>query len=315
MKVGGQRNYGRGRTLGYAIRNILLDRYGRGNYGTRHTNRNRLVHFESYLGTRGIRDLREVSVATVLEYAAYLKDAVKDDHLALATAVNYLSCVNVLMQAARGDQRCAVSPADTIGRRSRARVSAPQGLEMTTVWSAAEKARDEGHFDLAVAIAVCRLAGARIREAALLDIRRAATSIARWGVLTITRGSKGNRAKVIPREIVVPARLGDWLAELGPRLPTRNLIAADETFNDWYQGAYSRYRPIAQQFGLHSGFHDLRAAWACDGYRLITEFDAPCIAGRRIAGGDDDKGARISLARDLGHSRIDVVSAYVGGRR
>ena len=315
MKIGGQRNYSYGRTVGYAIRNILLDRYGRGNYGTRYTNRNRLTHFENYLGLQGIRDLREVSTATVSGYAAYLKDAVADDQLALSTAVNRLSCVNVLMQAARGEDRCTVSPAETIGRRSRVRVSPPLGLDASTVWSAAERASEDGDTDLAIAITVCRFAGARIREAALLDVRRAARSAAADGVVRLTKGSKGNRAKMIPREIAVPVRLVEWLGKVGPNWPRENLVAIDQTFHNWYLHAYGRYGPIARSFGLHTGFHDLRSAYANDRYREITGVEAPCLAGKRLASSDVDVWARRILAEELGHSRIDVVAAYVGGRR
>ena len=315
MKIGGQRNYSYGRTLGYAIRNILLDRYGRGNYGTRYTNRNRLTHFETYLGLQGIRDLREVSTSIVLGYSAYLKDAVADDQLALSTAVNHLSCVNVLMRAARGDNRCTVSPADAIGRRSRVRVSPPLGLDASTVWSAAERASEDGDTDLAIAIALCRFAGARIREAALLDIRRAAKSAAADGVVRLTKGSKGNRAKMIPREIVVPARLAEWLGMVGSNWPRENLVAIGQTFHNWYLLAYGRYGPIARSLGLHTGFHDLRSAYANDRYREITGVEAPCLVGKRLASLADDERARHILAEELGHARIDVVAAYVGGRR
>ncbi len=315
MKVGGQRNFSHGRSLGYAIRNILIDRFGDERYGTRFSHRERLSPFAKFLNVNRVNDLRQVSVDTVLDYAAELKSAVEGGYLAKSTAVNRLSSVNVLMQAARGDKRCAVSPAATIGRRSRVRMVPPQGLDATIVWSAAETARNVGQHDLAVAIVVCRFVGTRIREAALLDIRKTARSAARTGLVTIVNGSKCARAKTIPREISVSEKISDWLSSAAPNFPNRNLIPKDQTFNDWYQDVYRRFGPVAQECGLCTGFHDLRSAYACDRYRQLTGFDAPCIAGKRLASSEADKKARLAIAEELGHSRIDVVATYIGGRK
>lgn len=64
------------------------------------------------------------------------------------------------------------------------------------------------------------------------------------------------------------------------------------------------------------GFHELRAAYACERYEQLTGFPAP-INGGRVHREDLelDQHARQQLSHELGHSRIDVVSAYIGGRR
>lgn len=315
MKTGGRKNYGFGRSIQYASRNVLRDRFGDGRYGTRHSHEARLKPFLAWAKSQSIRDLRDVSVETLQAYAIELKDAVIDGCLARATAVNRLSSVNVLMEAVRGDDDCWISPKEHIGSRNRLRRQPPQGLNPLSVWAAAGLAEEQGHDDLAIALVLCRFTGARIREAALLSIRKAARSAADFGNVTITRGSKGNRAASIPREIAVSRPVATWLDERQTILSRQNLIPVGQTFSNWYRDVYRRFGPIAERYGLHTGFHALRAAFACDRYKALTEYDAPCVAGKRIADRAADSGARAILAEELGHGRIDVVGAYIGGRR
>ena len=63
------------------------------------------------------------------------------------------------------------------------------------------------------------------------------------------------------------------------------------------------------------GFHELRAAYACERYEQITRHLAPINGGncyqldRRL-----DQEARVQVSCELGHGRIVVVAAYIGGR-
>ena len=74
-------------------------------------------------------------------------------------------------------------------------------------------------------------------------------------------------------------------------------------------------RDILHEHGL-KGFHELRAAYACERYEQLTGFFAP-INGGRIHREDRelDPHARQQISHELGHNRIYVVSAYIGGRR
>jgi hypothetical protein len=71
---------------------------------------------------------------------------------------------------------------------------------------------------------------------------------------------------------------------------------------------------VARELEL-KGFHDLRAAYACDRYQALTGHPAPVVAGERAAAKGDDMAAREVLSAELGHGRVDVVSAYVGSAR
>jgi predicted DNA-binding protein (UPF0251 family) len=69
---------------------------------------------------------------------------------------------------------------------------------------------------------------------------------------------------------------------------------------------------VRQDYGL-TKIHDLRAAYACERYRQLTGAAAPVVAGRQTVNRTIDRTARQTIAQELGHGRIDVVSAYIGG--
>jgi hypothetical protein len=73
-------------------------------------------------------------------------------------------------------------------------------------------------------------------------------------------------------------------------------------------------RETLHEHGL-KGFHELRATYACERYEQLTGHAAPINGGHcyRIDR-DLDQQARQQISLELGHNRIDVVSAYIGGR-
>ena len=152
-------------------------------------------------------------------------------------------------------------------------------------------------------------------EASLLDLKDALRRAKRKGSVRITRGSKGNRAKKIPREIEVSSQHLALLEELISSIGEQNVIPAGMTFRQWYDRAYRVMRPVVEVLGLESGFHRFRQAWACQKYEEITGNDAPCVAGCRVAERETDREAREWLCEALGHGRTQIVAAYVGGVR
>ena len=67
------------------------------------------------------------------------------------------------------------------------------------------------------------------------------------------------------------------------------------------------------EFGF-KGYHELRAAWACERYEEISGENAPILQVDTSRGQESDDQFRLALARELGHDRIDVVAAYIGAR-
>ena len=95
---------------------------------------------------------------------------------------------------------------------------------------------------------------------------------------------------------------------------SHNLIAPHESYLSLLQEIIRPARDILHAHNL-KGFHELRAAYACERYEQITQHRAPinggqcCLADRNL-----DREARRQISYELGHGRIDVVAAYIGGR-
>ena len=94
---------------------------------------------------------------------------------------------------------------------------------------------------------------------------------------------------------------------------SRNLIAPHENYLSLLQQIIRPARDILHTHNL-KGFHELRAAYACERYEQITQHRAPinsiqCCQAHR----DQDREARRQISYELGHGRIDVVAAYIGG--
>ena len=79
-------------------------------------------------------------------------------------------------------------------------------------------------------------------------------------------------------------------------------------------GHYGTAKALLRNLKLN-GFHELRAAYACDRYEQMTGHLAPVNGGvcfrvdRQL-----ERAARQQLSIELDHLRIDVISAYIGGK-
>lgn len=78
------------------------------------------------------------------------------------------------------------------------------------------------------------------------------------------------------------------------------------------------YEHATLKAGLKNN-HSLRHAYAQWRYRALTGWQCPAAGGPRTAGMTPamqaaDREARLEIAEELGHSRIDVTNTYLGGR-
>ena len=119
-----------------------------------------------------------------------------------------------------------------------------------------------------------------------------------------------------PRWVVANEAVKAALQLAGHASPpgSRNLLARDESYAAFLQQTVLPARETLHAHGL-KGFHELRAAYACERYEQLTGHAAPVNGGHcsRIDR-DLDQQARQQISHELGHNRIDVVSAYIGGR-
>ena len=316
------RNFGYGRQLSYAGPQALKDMFGGGHYGTVKAHSDRWQAFVKWCRSEqgpGINDARQVDRKVLANYAAYLRDLVGRGDLAISTAQNRLSSVNRTMAALRGDQYVKLpSPSKALGmQRTGVRQSVPQGQDHEQVKQIVDALCNHHQLRAAAIVLLARATGMRLREAILADLPRLSREARHLGKINIQEGTKGGRAGAsAPRWIVVDdyVRKALEFAEQVSPASSRNLLAPHESYLNLLQKII---RPARDMLHAHNlkGFHELRAAYACERYDQITQHRAPinggqcCQIDRNL-----DREARRQISYELGHGRIDVVAAYVGGR-
>lgn len=317
------RNFGFGRQLSYAGPQALKDLFGNGHFATVKAHYDRWQAFVSWCrsneGPR-LNDARQIDREILMRYATYMREQVDQGNVGIATAQNRLSSVNRTMAALRGDQYVKIpSLSKVLGRqRSGVRSEAPQGQDRVQVELIAQALSDRQQSRVSAILHLARETGMRLREAILADLPRLQREAQQLGKINIQDGTKGGRSGAsAPRWIAVTDQVRAALDRATEASPTgsRNLLAPNESYKNFMQAFVRPARDLLHGHGL-KGFHELRAAYACERYEQLTGFPAP-VNGGRVHREDRelDQRARQQISHELGHNRIDVVSAYIGGRR
>lgn len=315
-KVGGHRNYGYGKRMGWAGKNALKDHYGDGHYATRAAHEARWGQFVSFVReTANVRDARHVTSELIATYGNRLAQQVQTGEMKVTYAQNLLSSVNVVLETLRQDRMLRVSPAAFVGNRTNVRETAPEGLDRSRVTTAASDLRQHGVNRVAAVVELARDLGLRFREASLLDVRAALKQANELSRINVTEGTKGGRGHSVDRWVPVSNR-GKQTLEATVQIQgnARNVIPETLSFVEWRNRAYATWQAVSEAHAL-SGFHDLRAAYACERYRSLTGQPAPVVAGCRATTKESDQTARRTIAQELGHGRTDVVAAYIGSSK
>ena len=317
------RNFGYGRQLSYAGPQALKNMFGGGHYGTVKAHSDRRQAFAKWCRSEkgpGINDARRIDRKVLADYAAYLRDVVGRGDLAVSTAQNRLSSVNRTMAALRGDQCVKLPiPSKALGmQRSGVRQSVPQGRDREQIKQIVDALCSRDQRRSAAIVLLARATGMRLREAILADLPRLSREANDLGRINIQDGTKGGRAGAsASRWIAVDHHVQDALGFARQVSPasSRSLIAPDESYLNVLQEIIRPARDVLHAHKLN-GFHELRAVYACERYEQITQHRAP-INGGPCCEIDKtlDREARWQISYELGHGRIDVVAAYIGGRR
>lgn len=316
------RNFGYGRQLSYAGPQALKDMFGGGHYGTVRAHCDRWQAFVKWCRSEqgpGINDARQIDRKVLADYAAYLRDVVKRGDLAVSTAQNRLSSINRTMAALRGDQYVRLpSPSKALGmQRSGVRHSVPQGQDREQVKQIVDALCSRDQRRVAAIVLLARATGMRLREAILADLSRLSREAIDLGRINIQDGTKGGRAGAsAPRWITADDHVREALgfAQQVSPVGSRNLIAQHESYFRVLQETIRPARDILHAHNL-KGFHELRAAHACERYEQITQHSAPINGGQccHVDRNLDHK-ARWQISYELGHGRMDVIAAYIGCR-
>lgn len=308
--------------MSYAGPQALKDLFGGGHYGTVKAHCDRWLAFVKWCRSEqgsGINDGRQIDRKVLADYAAYLRDMVRRGDLTVSTAQNRLSSVNRTMPALRGDQYVKLpSPSKALGmQRTVVRHLVPQGQDREQVKQIVDALCSKHQLRAAAIVLLARATGMRLREAILADLPRLSREARDIGKINIQDGTKGGRAgAAAPRWIVVDDHILGALQFAVQVSPAggRNLIALNESYRSVLQKVVLPGRDLLHAHYL-KGFHQLRAAYACERYEQITQQCAPINGGqcyrldRHL-----DREARSQISYELGHGRFDVIAAYIGGR-
>jgi hypothetical protein len=193
----------------------------------------------------------------------------------------------------------------------------PQGQDREQVKQIVDTLCSQHQLGAAAIVLLARATGMRLREAILADLPRLSHEAKAFGRINIQDGTKGGRAGAsAPRWIGVGDHVREALEFALQMSPagSRNLIAPHESYLNLLQEIIRPARDILHAHNL-KGFHELRASYACERYEQITQHRAPinggqcCQVDRSL-----EREARRQISYELGHGRIDVIGAYIGGQ-
>ncbi len=312
-----QRNFGFGKQMDWAGHQVLKDIYGRGHFGTVASHAQRWRQFCGWARSNyGINDACAIDQSLLECYAADLADRVVDETLAVSYAQNLIVSANITLEALRKDKTIRIeSPASYVGKRQTVRTKMPDGMDWSEIDRLVACLRAKNLHRAAVIVLLCRSFGIRLREAILANLADWQRQAREHGQIDIREGTKGGRGKEVARWVPVSERGRLALREtllVRNQLGGQNLLKPDENFDDLVNGGeVHRARRILREFGI-KGYHELRAAWACERYEEWSGCPAPVLQNGTLLGKDRDDRFRLALARELGHDRIDVVAAYIG---
>ncbi|WP_431036912.1 integrase domain-containing protein [Pseudomonas yamanorum] len=276
------RNFGFGRQLSYAGPQALKDLFGDGHFATVKAHSDRWQAFVGWCRSEEglmLNDARQIDREILMRYAAHVREQVDQGNVGIATAQNRLSSVNRTMAALRGDQYVKIpSPSKALSlQRSGVRSEAPQGQHRVQVEQIAQALSEQGQQRVSAIVHLARETGMRLREAILPDLPRLQREARQLGKINIQNGTKGGRSGAsAPRWIAVTDQVRDALYRASEASPkgSRNLLAHDESYKDFLRTVVRPARDILHEHGL-KGFHELRAAYACERYEQLTGFLAP----------------------------------------
>lgn len=288
-------------------------------FSTAATNGERWGQFAAWARESGINKMEKITPEAVRCFGLGLSERVHNGEMAPSTAQNLISAVNSVMELATNTNRGwrSVSPTKDC------RIPARSGIARESkAINPAEHARLTGAVTerIATLLALQRNLGLRFEESAKLNAVRALVEAHNNGQVHIKAGTKGGRARRVPASPAAIAAL-----EQASRIQAgdRSMIPQAQNYAQFQSGAY---RELIQAGG--SGFHGERHHYAQMRYQEIVGTPSPVAAGwsrterfERLAerlgippamAREIDREARLRIAQELGHGRLEVTHAYLG---
>lgn len=308
-------NYGlRTRDIGKAGRFAVnaLAREGKMGYATAATVGQRWQSFASYAKAEGVKRLEYVTAHLAASHGQALAVRVADGELSAAYAQNLVSAINTVMGHVTQGEWQSVSPTVDTGIASRVnvRTEIPDGFDRQAVMVAVDALRSACMENGAAVVGLARDLGLRAKEGSLLDAKRALQEAYDTGRVTVANGTKGGRIREVP--ITSERQLETLAYAASVQGGARSLVPTDQTWAQWEEGGLRAAREVLQRHEI-SRIHELRSAYAVDRYQALTGHLPRAFGGNATKA--VDKAARLTIARELGHSRIAIAVSYIGSAR
>lgn len=283
------------KALSYSSADALSDRWSK---------------FAAYAKENGVGRLERITPELVHQYGRELAEKVQHQQLSASYAQNLISAVNTVLHLTPKTWQ-SVSPTRDCGIAERSLVRTEPILTAREPLSVALDAlRATGNFRGAAVAELAREFGLRSKEAALLNAHSTLKEAQSKGYISVSRGTKGGRHREVPitREKQLEALKNASQAQ-------ENAHAVMPSDKNWaqYRNELQHVREILKANGF-AGLHDLRSAYAAERYEQLTGQQAPTNNNGIIIDRTRDLTARETITKELGHGRIDVVAAYIGGR-
>lgn len=272
---------------------------------------NRWAQFISWAKAQNVRKMEGICGELVKEYGRELAWRVTEKEMAAATAQNYVSAVNSVMSIATRGQWNKISPTKDCGISARCyiRTEVPTSLLRDTYEHGLSAVRTATGERGAVIVELGRELGLRSKEASLIDAKTMMKEAKATGRINIIDGTKGGRKREIP--IAWQRQLDAIFHAAEVQGNSKSLVPDEQTWAMWRDGGLRDTRQCLQKSTGARGLHDLRAAYACDRYQVLTGHSAP-VVGREMVNRDTDYKARQQIAEELGHGRKEVTNCYLG---
>ncbi|GGB55045.1 hypothetical protein GCM10011502_30020 [Oceanisphaera marina] len=280
---------------------------------------NRWSQFVQYAQKElGIRDMRQIEKVHLQQYAAQLREQFDHGELKSATTQNYLSAVNRVMEIARGDKTVHLDPVREAGLPRRSGICTESRAVSPEAHQHALGLVSER---IGVLLNLQREFGLRFEESAKLDAAKALTQAERNGSVRILDGTKGGRLREVPITRPEP-QLAALRAAARVQGEHHSLIPAAQTYAAFRGAAYREIAPT----GIH--FHGERHSYAQERYQVLIGAPCPVVAGvshrehhhylsqtlqiSAAEARERDHAARLQVALEVGHGRIDITNNYLG---
>jgi len=309
-----QRNYNWGsRHMATAAGYALSSARKRGDIGhaAEHDYRHRFGLFLIFLKDRGVNRMEKITTALVIEYGKNLAERVDTEGLSPSRAQTLVSAINsTLYFVTRGKWR-SVSPTEDCLIPERCAIREEPTVPSDIAKTAIKHLRNIGLLRCAAVAELAHEFGLRAKEASLLDSVTALTEAKTKNYITITKGAKGGRKRIINIQTAHQIEALERAAEI--QGSGRSIMPKNRNWKQWLEGLLRKGRNQLHLFEI-KGYHELRSSYAANRYEVILGSPAP-VNGGIIINKLADKDARLQIASELGHGRIDVVSEYIGGRK